>query len=124
MAENVASAINFDIDADVWYSIYMMNITVVHFFNGIRFHLSANKQNISMSLLSSVFIGNIGSELRYYIHSKNSNVLVLISDTEFTDVVLPGDNYGSILHIPITTDFTSSITLKNVNFTNNFFERI
>ena len=120
MAENVASAVNFDIDADVWYSIYMVNITVVHFFNGIWFHLSANKQNISMSLLSSVFTGNIGNALRYYIHSKNSNVLVLISDTEFTDVVLPGDTPGLILHIPITTDFTSSITLKNVNFTNNF----
>ena len=120
MAESLASAVNFDIDADVWYSIYMVNITVVHFFNGIRFHLSANKQNISISLLSSVFIGNIGNALMNYIHSKNSNVLVLISDTEFTDVVFPGDKYGSILDVAITTDFTSSITLKNVNFTNNF----
>ena len=119
MAESVASAVNFDIGADVWYSIYMVNITVVHFFNGIQFYLSANKQNISMSLLSSVCIGNIGNALRYNIYSKNSYVSIFISDTEFTDVVLPGDSFGSILYLPIITDFTSTITLKNVNFINN-----
>ena len=89
-AENVASAVDLKIYADVWYGIYMVNITVSHFFNGIWFALSANKQNISMSLLSSVFTGNIGNALRYNVYSKNSNVSVLISDTEFTDVVFPG----------------------------------
>lgn len=119
MAESVAYA-EVDICADVWHGIHMVDMVVSNFLDGFQLRQTANKQtNINVSVLSSVFIGNLGNALRYDVYSLRSNVSVLISDTEFTGVVAPGDRYESILSLSIITDLTSTITLKNLNFTNN-----
>ena len=117
--------IGFSICADVFYGMHMVNVNVSGVRHGIELELSAMKGDVSVSLLSSVFIHN-GNALYCTLtaHSDDSNVSVLIRDTEFIN------NYGfdpflkpaqPILFLSTKASVTSTFTLYNINFNSNFF---
>ena len=76
---------SFTICANNLLNIYMVNINVRESFYGIQLELKAIG-NISVSVISSVFFGNIGNALKCVIADTDSGNLlytsVLISDTE------------------------------------------
>ena len=109
---------SFNICADVFYGMHMVNITVKELTLGIGLELRALKGNISVSVLSSVFMCSVNAmECTLTTYSNDSYASVLISDTEFVD----NGGHQYILHpvLSLKANNNSTFTLNNVNFTNN-----
>ena len=116
--ERYRSNNSFNICADVFYGLHMVNITVKELTLGIGLELRALKGNISVSVSSSVFMHSVNAmECTLTTYSNDSYASVLISDTEFVD-------HGGHQYIPhpvlfLKANSNSTFTLNNVNFTNN-----
>ena len=122
--------ISFTICADVLLRIYMMNINVRESRSVIQWRLTAIG-DVSVSVLSSVFIGNIGNTLTCVITNTDFGKLhsssVLISDTEFInnrDMASAGSGPGSVVKIELLSlgnhnTSTFIFIFNNINFTNN-----
>ena len=100
-----------------------VNVTDSNFF-GIILELSSTEGPISISILSSLFIGNAGSALvcKLTTLSNDSDVSVLINDTEFIDSHNLNRYPFSVIpavDLSTTTNGTSTFTLNNVNFSGN-----
>ena len=121
---NYTNTCTFSICADVLYGVHIANSTVSRTISGIYLELNTIKGNISVSVLSSVFVDN-DNALQCIIttHSEDSSISVLINDTEFIN---NGDSFPStigeiesLVDLSINFNATSSIILNHVNFTNN-----
>ena len=122
-ANGQAYFVGFSVCADVFFGMCMVNVQVDSSFFGINLELSSTQGNISVSILSSHFIGNIGTALSCKLTtSNNSYPTVLISDTEFINS--RGFAGPSVVSVPVVdlstaTNATSTFTMNNVNFTSN-----
>ena len=116
--------IGFSICADVFYGMHMVNINVSGAWHGIELELSAMKGDVSVSGVSSNFIHNANAMYCTLVaHSDDSNVSVLIRDTEFINNVGFGPSPKAeqpILFLSTKASVTSTFTLNNINFTSNF----
>ena len=119
----------FRVCADVLYGIHMANVTVRRSLVGIHLEFNATKGNISASVLSSTFVDN-NKVIKCVLtaHSKDASTSILISDSEFIN---NGRNLNAITEtfsslVNLSTEFiiSSTITLNNVNFTNNHVEDV
>ena len=111
---------SFNICADVFYGIRMMNITVEELTLGIGLEVHALKGNISVSVLSSVFMRSVNAmKCTLTTYSNDSYASVLISDTEFVDH--GGHQYvrHPVLSLSAKASNISTFILNNVNFTKN-----
>ena len=120
-----AVPIRFTVCADVFFGMNMVNVNITaSIYFGIILELSSTKGPISISLLSSLFIGNAGSALicKLTTLSNDSDVSVLINNTEFVHSrYLTRSPYFAVpaVDLSTTTNGTSTFTLNNVNFSSN-----
>ena len=121
----------FNVCADVLYGVHMANSTVgISWYFSIMFNLEVTKGDVNVSVLSSVFYNNDNAlQCTITSYSEDSSASILITDTEFINNGNFGGggylfNDGSLVDLVIISNTTSNstITFKNVNFTNHRFE--
>ena len=109
------------------FGVRLININVTNsIYFGIALELSSANGPICVSILSSLFTGNAGSALtcKLTTHSDDSNISLLISDTEFIN------GHGLLRHpfswipaVDLSTtsnqNVTNTVTLNNVTFSGN-----
>ena len=113
--------IMFFIEANVFHGIYMKDVIINSSLRGISLILSAKTGNVTMSVVSSIFINNYGGTVLQSVLGGSSNSL-LISDTEFINNVgyqRPFSSSVPLVDLSTTTNLTSTFTLNNVTFTSN-----
>ena len=114
----------FRVCADVFYGMHMGNVTVSKSFYGIHLEFNSSKGNISVSVLSSTFVYGVKAiECMLTAHSKDASTLIMITDSEFMNsVYYRSMDRKSTSLVYLFTEFivSSTISLNNVNFTNNF----
>ena len=120
----LASFVGFTICADILYGMYMVNTNVYNSLFGIHLDLSATKDNVIVSVLSSNFIGNAGTAMKCILttHSKDSYASIMIGDTKVINnrgFAGPASGFVPVLDLSSNPNATTIITLNNVNFTNN-----
>ena len=113
--------IMFFIEANVFHGIYMKDVIINSSLRGISLILSAKTGNVTMSVVSSIFINNYGGTVLESVLGGSSNSL-LISDTDFINNVgyqPPFSSSVPLVDLSTTTNLTSTFTLNNVTFTSN-----
>ena len=111
----------FTISANIFHGMYMENVIVSGSYYGIFLYLHAKKGNVTMSVLSSVFVSNYGTAFSSILGGNYNSLL--ISDTEFVNnigYIIPFSMpVMPVVDLTSTTNLTSTFTLNNVTFTNN-----
>ena len=118
----------FSVCADFLYGMHMVNITVgsASYFPGIALNLKVTSGNVTVSVLSSVFLNNDNAlNCTVTTHSKESFASILIGDSEFINngkfSAADHEISGSLVDLGIVSNTTSTITFENVNFANHHF---
>ena len=103
----------------------MESITVGSLAYPITLGLSAIKGNVTVSILSSVFIDSTVSSVIHFVltaHFEGSHTSVLIRDTDFINSNVShfhNHTNSPVLFLHTITDVTSIFTLNNVYFIGN-----